>query len=117
MPVKAWTVYDEDGYRKQRALINLLIMDALVAGGKENTELMEVLRIAGVGDAKSSNTLELSYSSTGAIFRSAYNTLRSNGLVKDSFDIYGADYPKPLRIFRVGIGAPARPESQEVADV
>jgi hypothetical protein len=94
-----WTMLDEKGYSKRRDEIDAAITEACSGDGKTYTELSALLRQMGVGNARSDDALELSYSMTGGIVRAAVNSLRSRGLIYDSWDL-GREYPRPFRFYR-----------------
>jgi hypothetical protein len=98
------TMLDEKGYCQRQQDIDAAILNALEEGGKTHMELCALLRSTGVGNARSDDQLELSYSMTGAILRAAVNSLRSRGLIYDSWD-FGRHYPKPFRFFKAGKAA------------
>jgi hypothetical protein len=89
------------GYEKHRSEIDAAILTELANDGKTHTELGIKLRAIGIGDAKSDDPTELAYSSTGAILRSAVNSLRWNKKIYDSWDTANdGHYDKPFRFFR-----------------
>ena len=88
------------GYEKRRDDINAAILGELATEGKTYTELAIKLRSIGVGDARSDDPIELAYSSTGAILRSAVNALRWSERIYDSWDTAtDRNYEKPFRFF------------------
>lgn len=93
---------DWEGYAKRRDEIDAAILAELATEGKTHTELAIKLRSIGVGDARSDDQAELAYSSTGAILRTAVNSLRWSGRIYDSWDTASNDheYAKPFRFFR-----------------
>jgi hypothetical protein len=99
MPLTDWALNDNAGYSKHQDEIDSLILGELLSGPKRAVELIEVLRNAGFGNARNNGPLELSYSMTGAIYRSAYNSLRSRGFVCDSYDKDGRNYARPSLVF------------------
>lgn len=94
-----WTILDEKGYSKRRDEIDAAIIEACSGDGKTHTELTAMLRQMGLGNARSDDPRELSYSMTGGIMRAAVNSLRSRGLIYDSWDL-GREYPRPFRFYR-----------------
>jgi hypothetical protein len=110
MSLTEWRMTDDTTYHKHQDEIDALIIGALTDGPKPSHELMELLRHAGFGNAQNNGALELSYSMTGAIYRSAKNSLRARGLICDSWDVFtetGAKVP-PLQVMR-------RPDPQQEA--
>ena len=91
-------LHDWDGYNKRRAEIDAAILAELATDGKTYTELAIKLRSIGVGNAQSDDRLELAYSSTGAILRTAVIALRNAGKIYDSWDL-GRQYPPPFRFY------------------
>lgn len=93
---------DWQGYARRRDDIDATILAALADGeGKTHAELGAILRANAVGDARSDDPMELSYSSTGAILRTALNALRVRGKIYDSWDTAtDRQYSKPFRFFR-----------------
>lgn len=97
---------DWEGYRKRRAEIDAAILSELATEGRTHIELAIKLRALGIGDARSDDSAELSYSTTGAILRTALNSLRSTGHIYDSWDTAtDRNYAKPFRFFRYAEGA------------
>jgi len=96
----SWTILDEKGYCARRDEIDAAIIEACSGDGKTHTELAAMLRQMGVGNARHDDALELSYSMTGGIMRAAVNSLRSRGLIYDSWDL-GREYPRPFRFYRM----------------
>ena len=94
-------ITDPKGYAADQKRIDYAIIAALAEGPKTQYELSEKLRQIGVGDAKSNDRLEISYSKTGAIGRAAVNSLRSRGLIYDSWDAArnSRQYEKPFRFY------------------
>jgi hypothetical protein len=89
------------GYEKRRTEIDAAILEELACDGKTHTELAAKLRAIGIGDARSDDATELAYSSTGAILRSAVNSLRWTRKIYDSWDTANdGKYDKPFRFFR-----------------
>jgi hypothetical protein len=116
---------DTKGYAKQQDEIDAAILKALENGGKTPYELAGILRQIGVGNAKSGDPVDLVYSTTGAIQRAAVNSLRSRGLIYDSWDTSTAAhrYERPFRFFLRSPGRPitstgddcgTRPKSEEI---
>jgi hypothetical protein len=99
MPLTEWAMTDNAEYAKHQEEIDDLILNALLEGPKRSYDLIDRLRIAGYGNARDSGPLELSYSMTGALYRSAYNSLRSRGLVCDSYDKDGRNFARPSLVF------------------
>jgi hypothetical protein len=97
-----YEMLDYEGYERRREDIDATILAALADGeGKTHAELGVILRANCVGNAKSDDPLELSYSSTGAILRTALNSLRMRGKIYDSWDtVTDRQYAKPFRFFR-----------------
>ena len=92
---------DWQGYARRREDIDATILAALAEEGKTHAELGAILRANAVGDAKSDDPMELSYSSTGAILRNALNALRMSGKIHDSWDTAtDRNYAKPFRFFK-----------------
>ena len=92
---------DWQGYARRRDDINAVILAALAEEGKTHAELGAILRANCVGDAKSDDPMELCYSSTGAILRTALNALRAAGRIYDSWDTATENhYEKPFRFFK-----------------
>jgi hypothetical protein len=92
---------DWQGYARRRDDIDATILAALADEGKTHSELGAILRANAVGDARSDDPMELSYSSTGAILRTALNALRARGKIYDSWDTaIDRNYSKPFRFFR-----------------
>jgi hypothetical protein len=96
-----YTLLDEKGYCQRRDEIDAAILSALTEDGKTHIELQAMLRSMGVGNARSDDRYELSYSMTGAIMRAAINSLWGRGLIYDSWDL-GRNYPRPFRFYRSG---------------
>jgi hypothetical protein len=90
MPLRDWAVTDNAAYHKAQPEIDAIITTALLNGPRSSYDLMGLLRAAGYGNAINDNPLELSYSMTGAIYRSAQNSLRNRGIICDSWDVYFA---------------------------
>jgi hypothetical protein len=99
MPLIEWALTDNTAYAKQQEQIDDIILCALLEGPKRSYELIDRLRLAGFGNARNDGPLELSYSMTGAVYRSAYNSLRSRGLVCDSYDKDGRNYARPSLVY------------------
>lgn len=94
-------LHNWEDYEKRRDEINAAILSELANEGKTHMELASKLRSIGVGDAKSDDPMELSYSSTGSILRTAVNELRWKGRIYDSWDTAtDRNYEKPFRFFR-----------------
>lgn len=94
-------LHDWQGYEKRRGEVDAAILAELATGGKTYTELSIKLRSLGIGDAKSDSPLDLAYSTTGAILRTAVTVLRSSGKIYDSWDTAsGREYEKPFRFFK-----------------
>ena len=92
---------DWEDYEKQREVINAAILEELAVGGKTHTELAIKLHSIGIGNARSNERIELAYSTTGAILRSALNSLRWAGKIYDSWDTAtDRQYEKPFRFFK-----------------
>lgn len=98
MPLRDWTLTNDAAYHKAQAAIDEIIMTALASGPAKSYDLMELLRAAGYGNAINDNPLELAYSMTGAIYRSAKNSLRSRGLIRDSWDEYMQSGKKDFQV-------------------
>lgn len=81
-------VLDPQGYEERGDFIDSLILSILSESPRTCCEIYAVLQQNGIGDARSCDRYELSYSSTGAIGRSALNTLRGRKLTYDSRDLY-----------------------------
>jgi hypothetical protein len=98
----AYEMLDYAGYQRRQEDIDATILGALADGvGKTHVELQVLLRTECVGNAKTDDPLELCYSSTGAILRTALNSLRMRGLIYDSWDCATDNsYVKPFRYFR-----------------
>lgn len=88
MPLVEYAMLDEATYHKHQEEIDATILCALANGPRQSYELMALLRAQGFGNATDDGPLALSYSMTGAIYRSAKNSLRSRKLIVDSWDIY-----------------------------
>jgi hypothetical protein len=123
MTLTEWAVTDEAAYAKRKDEIDAIILCALASGPKSSYELMILLRAEGVGNAADDRPLALSYSMTGAIYRSAKNSLRNRGLICDSWDVYtetGTKVP-PCTILRradmafVSAPAPPPPQPEQMA--
>jgi hypothetical protein len=99
MPLIEWAMTDNAAYAKHLEEVDAIILGALLDGPKRSYDLIDRLRLAGFGNARNDGPLELSYSMTGAIFRSAYNSLRSRGMVCDSYDKDGRNYARPSLIW------------------
>lgn len=100
MPMNC-TLTDWQGYTRRQTDIDATILAALANEGKTHAELGAILRAEAVGDAKSDDPMELSYSATGAILRAALNSLRMRGKIYDSWDTAtDRNYTKPFRFFR-----------------
>jgi hypothetical protein len=94
-------LHDWEGYDKRRGEVDAAILAELADGGKTYTELSMKLRSLGIGNATSDEPLNLAYSTTGAILRTAVIALRNAGKIYDSWDVAtGRDYEKPFRFFR-----------------
>jgi hypothetical protein len=109
---------DNAGYYKVKDKVDAIILDALRSGPQQTYALMALLRAAGYGNAANDGPLELSYSMTGAIWRSAKNSLRERGLIYDSWDVYtmtGVKNPDPTQIFRRDLAAADLAPMQEAA--
>ena len=112
VPVREWAMTDVGSYRKHSDEIDCLIVGALASGPKSIYTLMALLRAAGHGNATSDTKMDLSYSTTGAIWRSAKNSLRMRGLIYDSWDEYSVTGVKKGRstlIYRQTTVAARRP--------
>jgi hypothetical protein len=88
MPERRWELTDDASYSKTKDRIDAIILTALAQGPRSIYEIMAVLRAEGIGDAQHDGLLELSYSTTGTIFRSAKNSLRERGMIYDGWDAY-----------------------------
>lgn len=88
MLLREWALTDDAAYNKAQADIDALILALLKSGPRSSYELMALLRATGYGNAQNDSPLELSYSMTGAIYRSAKNSLRRRGMIYDSWDEY-----------------------------
>jgi hypothetical protein len=96
-----YEMHDWTGYTKRREEIDAAILAELATEGKTHTELAIKLRAMGVGNARSDDHSELSYSTTGAILRTALNSLRWAGKIYDSWDMAtDRNYARPFRFFR-----------------
>jgi hypothetical protein len=96
---------DYKRYAKDKEKIDRLILDFLVEP-RTYAEIGAMLRAAGIGDATTDNPLDLCYSTTGAIMRTAANSLRANGFIYDSWDLgQGKNYPRPFRLYRIAEAA------------
>lgn len=94
-----FSITDEKAYAAVAQQVDGLILAALDEGGKTHLELERVLYENKIGNARDDSSHELAYSSTGAIFRSAVNSLRRRNQIYDSWDL-GRDYERPFRYFR-----------------
>jgi hypothetical protein len=104
MPVE-YAITDEKGYSHQQAEIDAAFLAALDDGPKTPMELQVILFDMGIGNATGNTPLALSYSFTGAIARSATNSLRGRGLIYDSWDKRDAANPAletPFRFYKAG---------------
>ncbi len=88
MPLREWTMTDNATYHKDRDKIDAIIITALANGPRRSYELIALLRAAGYGNAINDSPLELAYSMTGAIYRSAKNSLRERRIIYDGWDDY-----------------------------
>jgi hypothetical protein len=118
MPLVEYAMLDESTYHKHQAEIDEAILSALADGPKQSYELMAMLRAKGFGNATDDGPLALSYSMTGAIYRSAKNSLRARKLIVDSWDIFdntGRKIP-PLQIMRTDriVSEPPSPSKAEM---
>jgi hypothetical protein len=99
-----YSMIDEKGYAKRQQEIDEAILKLLddEGEGKTPTEIAAAVRALGVGNARSDDRLELSYSTTGAISRSAVNSLRARGLITDSWLRCNMQptYQRPFRYFK-----------------
>lgn len=103
MPLREWAMTDNATYHKHKDEIDAIILCALSKGPMQTYALMALLRADGYGNAQNDGPLELSYSMTGAIWRSAKNSLRERGLIYDAWDQYtetGIKNPDANQIFR-----------------
>ena len=90
------------GYHAHRELIDFWLL-TLADGSPQATpaRLMAKLREVGIGDAQSDDRVALSYSSTGAIYRSAMNRLQRNGWIEDPWS-HGRKLSAPMQITSSG---------------
>ena len=119
MQSRDWKLTDNSAYCKEKDKIDALILSALAHGPRRIYELMAILRAEGYGNAQNDGPLELSYSMTGAIYRSAQNSLRERGLIYDSWDEYlHSGVKKELgQIYRRDLAAPDLAPMQEATNV
>jgi hypothetical protein len=99
-------ITDEKGYHARKDEIDATILALLAEGGKTSQEIGVALRKLGIGNARSDDRLEIAYSMTGAVQRSATNNLRKRGLITDSWDKANynrANFEPPFRFFKVGV--------------
>jgi hypothetical protein len=98
----SFDVTDEKGYAARQQEIDAAILKALEEGPKTPHELQTLLFEMKVGNAESSERLALSYSLTGAITRSACNSLRRRQLLTDTMDRYATTgvLEKPFRYYK-----------------
>jgi hypothetical protein len=105
MTMTRFDLNDERGYAARRDEIDNAILNLLAEGEKTPHEIGIALRGIGVGNAESDDKLEIAYSMTGAIQRSAINALRRRGLIYDTCDTAmraGGKPQTPYRISKVG---------------
>jgi DNA-binding PadR family transcriptional regulator len=90
------------GYHAKRDLIDFWIL-TMADGSPTATQfqMMVKLRDLAIGDARSDARMDLTYSSTGAIYRSAMNRLQHNGWIEEAWK-NGRKLSDPLHITRAG---------------
>jgi hypothetical protein len=100
-----YALTDEKTYAERQQEIDAAILKLLDEGGKTPTEVAAAVRALGIGNARSDDRLELSYSTTGAVTRSAINSLRQRGLITDSWlkNKMQPSYEKPFRFFKESV--------------
>ena len=90
------------GYHAKRDLIDFWLLT--MADGTPNATQLQMLvklRELAIGDARSDAYMGLTYSGTGAIFRSALNRLQHKGWIEDAW-ANGRKLSAPLQITRAG---------------
>jgi ribosomal protein S19E (S16A) len=100
--MKRLEILDWVGYHAKRDLIDFWLLT--MADGSVNAtyvQMMAKLRSLGIGDAKSDSSIDLAYSGTGAICRSAMNRLHHIGWIEDAWK-NGRKLSDPIHITRAG---------------
>lgn len=90
-------LHDDAGYEKHREAVDRAVLELGVReNGFESVEVGQVLYKLRIGDAKNGDRLEIGYSSTGAIARSAIRSLMKRGMILQTgvvHEIFGRKVP------------------------